>query len=331
MALQGSGTISLQDLADEFDNTAPYSLDEFYRGGAEVPEATENANVPTSGAISLGDFYGATKRIRVDYTVSSNTDAGIDLKAIADANGYSAGITDVYVTVNSGVYVGSPSSGESYAIVADNFASGDIIHITNNGYIVGAGGVGGIGGSAIGSQARDSSAQSYQHGTAGGRGIYTTVATNITNNGTIAGGGGGGGSGGCCQARYGDFTGCGASGGGGGAGYQPALGGAGSNGANVGLPDGNYLAPDGGDATITTGGSGGVARTASGSQVGGVSGASGAGGNWGQAGANGSSSTVTYYDWWAQDGGTGGAAGHYLVGNSNVTWVATGTRLGQVA
>ena len=153
MALQGSGTITLKNVADEFENTAPYSMSEFYRGGAEVPDATENTNVPTSGAISLGDFYGATKRIRVDYTVSSNTDAGIGLKSIADANGYSAGITDVYLTINSGVYVDSPSDGESYAITADGFATGDIVNIENNGYILGAGGDGGDGGVCCATQA----------------------------------------------------------------------------------------------------------------------------------------------------------------------------------
>ena len=317
MALQGSGTITLKNVADEFENTAPYSMSEFYRGGAEVPDATENTNVPTSGAISLGDFYGATKRIRVDYTVSSNTDAGIDLKSIADANGYSAGITDVYLTINSGVYVGSPSDGESYAITADGFATGDIVNIENNGYILGAGGDGGDGGVCCATQA--------PAGNAGGRGIYTTIATNITNFGTIAGGGGGGGGGGCCKSHSGTLTGCGASGGGAGAGYAFGFGGAGTSGINgTGQNGGNggYIsAGDGGPLIIAIGGQ----------QSGSYSGAAGNGGGLGTAGSSGNTSYVNYYDWVAQDGGSGGAAGYYLVGNSNVTWVATGTRLGQVA
>lgn len=317
MALQGSGTITLKNVADEFDNTAPYSMSEFYRGGAEVPEATENANVPTSGAISLGDFYGATKRIPITLTISANTDAGIDLKAYADANGYSAGITDVYLTIDSGVYVGSPSDGESYAITADGFATGDIVNIENNGYILGAGGDGGNGGVCCASKAPS--------GNAGGRGIYTTIATNITNFGTIAGGGGGGGGGGACKSHSGTQTGCGASGGGAGAGYSFGTGGSGSVGiTGTGQNGGNggfISAGDGGPLTIAIGGQ----------QSGSYGGAAGDGGDLGTSGSSGNTSYVNYYDWVAQDGGDGGAAGYYLVGNSNVTWVATGTRLGQVA
>ena len=317
MALQGTGLITLEDVADEFDDAGPHSLSEFYRGGAEVPEATENANVPTSGEISLSDFYGATKRIRVDYTVSSNTNSGIDLKAIADANGYSAGITDVYLTINSGVYVGSPSDGSSYAITADGFATGDIVNIENNGYILGAGGNGASGGVCCASQAPS--------GNAGGRGIYTTIATNITNFGTIAGGGGGGGGGGCCKSHGGALTGCGASGGGSGAGYRLGSGGAGTSGIN-----GTGTA--GGGGGFTSAGSGGpITYAFGGQQSGSYSGAAGNGGGLGASGSSGQLSSVNYYDWFPQDGGDGGAAGYYLVGNSNVTWVATGTRLGQVS
>lgn len=318
MALQGSGTITLKNVADEFDNTAPYSMSEFYRGGAEVPEATENANVPTSGAISLGNFYGATKRIQYNLTLSSNTSSGLNLKTLAQAAGkYSAGITDITVTVNSGVYVGSPSDGTSYAITTSGLVSGDIVNIINNGYILGAGGKGANGGSCCASQAPS--------GNAGGRGIYASVATNITNFGTIAGGGGGGGGGGACKSHGGTLTGCGASGGGAGAGYAFGSGGVGTvgiNGTGQNGGNGGYIsAGDGGPLIYAIGGQ----------QSGSYSGAAGNGGGLGTAGSSGQVSFVNYYDWVAQDGGSGGAAGYYLVGNSNVTWVATGTRLGQVA
>ena len=59
MALQTSGAISLADLATEFGDTTPYSMSEFYRGGSLVPNSAANTSVPTSGAISLGNFYGA--------------------------------------------------------------------------------------------------------------------------------------------------------------------------------------------------------------------------------------------------------------------------------
>jgi hypothetical protein len=51
MALQTSGQITLQDIAYEFDDAAPHALTEFY-GAA--------SGVPTSGEITLADFYGAS-------------------------------------------------------------------------------------------------------------------------------------------------------------------------------------------------------------------------------------------------------------------------------
>ena len=59
MALQTSGTITIGDLRTEFGDTGSSSLSEFYRGGSLVPNTGTNAAVPTSGTISLSDFYGA--------------------------------------------------------------------------------------------------------------------------------------------------------------------------------------------------------------------------------------------------------------------------------
>ena len=58
MALQSSGTITIQDIADEFGGIAPHSLSEYYRNGVYV--GSNNTGVPTSGTISLSDFYGAS-------------------------------------------------------------------------------------------------------------------------------------------------------------------------------------------------------------------------------------------------------------------------------
>ena len=50
MALQSSGQISLANIAAEFGGAAPHSLSEYY--GKDT--------VPSSGEITIGDFYGAT-------------------------------------------------------------------------------------------------------------------------------------------------------------------------------------------------------------------------------------------------------------------------------
>jgi hypothetical protein len=60
MAVTGSAPISITDLVTEFGGSAPHSLTEYYRGGSLVPDTAANASVPTSGAISLTQFYGAS-------------------------------------------------------------------------------------------------------------------------------------------------------------------------------------------------------------------------------------------------------------------------------
>jgi hypothetical protein len=60
MTLQSSGPISLGDIGTEFNSPSPRSLSQFYRGGGKVPNTVGNAAVPTSGQISLSNFYGAS-------------------------------------------------------------------------------------------------------------------------------------------------------------------------------------------------------------------------------------------------------------------------------
>lgn len=62
MAMPSSGTITFAQLQTEFGGSNPISLSEYYRGGGLVPDIAANAAVPTSGAISLSNFYGAVNR-----------------------------------------------------------------------------------------------------------------------------------------------------------------------------------------------------------------------------------------------------------------------------
>lgn len=55
--LQTSGTISIEDISAEFGGGE--SLEDYYRNGSEVPTNSVNGSVPTSGTITLEDFYGA--------------------------------------------------------------------------------------------------------------------------------------------------------------------------------------------------------------------------------------------------------------------------------
>ena len=58
MALQSSGAIKLSEIQSEFGGSNPISLSEYYRNGSYT--TSNNTGVPTSGQISVSDFYGGT-------------------------------------------------------------------------------------------------------------------------------------------------------------------------------------------------------------------------------------------------------------------------------
>lgn len=71
-----TGTVTLADIQLEFGGTDPISLDEYYRGGAYVPDGTGTSSIPTSGAISLQNFRGASKTATVTYAIIGGGGAG---------------------------------------------------------------------------------------------------------------------------------------------------------------------------------------------------------------------------------------------------------------
>lgn len=88
------------------------------------------------------------------------------------------------ITIASGVVIGS-SDASGYAFnTGGDFPSGRTLTITNNGSILGKGGIGG-----------DYSTTSPGNGQDGGGAMNFTVDATVTNNGLIGGGGGGGGGG----------------------------------------------------------------------------------------------------------------------------------------
>lgn len=71
MTLQTSGTISINDLKAEFGSTSN-RLRDYYRGGSIVPNSPVNSGVPTSGTISLFDFYGAQALEPLSYSLDGD-------------------------------------------------------------------------------------------------------------------------------------------------------------------------------------------------------------------------------------------------------------------
>jgi len=73
MALPISGAISFTDIQTEFGGTNPIGLNEYYRGGGLVPNTPANTSIPTTGAISLSDFYGGSVLTISTHTVTIGT------------------------------------------------------------------------------------------------------------------------------------------------------------------------------------------------------------------------------------------------------------------
>ena len=327
MALPSSGTISISQIASEFSDTAPHSMSEFYRGGGKVPNSPTNTSIPTSGQIAVGNFYGAQNRVGLPLTISGNTQ-NYDLWSNVSGNpGYSAGSTDITLTINPGVFVGSTSTG-SYALsIPGSFTSGDTVTVVNNGTVIGMAGNGGIGGG------NPPWPENASGGSNGGNAVYVNFATTITNNGTLAGGGGGGGGGGRGAGtkprppKQGGPTVViyGGGGGGGGAGYNAGSGATGGQNTTANGAPGSSGSP--------TGGGGGGAGTTDNPSYGGPGGPGGSGGGQGANGNSGSPGNggPGFAPDFIRGGAGGGTRGYYLVGNPYVTYPATGTRLGQVS
>lgn len=341
MPIKSSGDVGIQnDIVAEFGGTAPHQITEYYRGGALVNDVANNAAINTSGEISIGDFYGAGNIVVINLTLASNTN-NYDVYAAASSNpAYIAGASEINVTVNPGVTVGSTSTGTYAMQVPSSFNPADQVSITNNGVIVGKGGNGGTCGT---NPNNDSVNGNGTTGGGGGHALYINRPVTITNNGTIAGAGGGGGGSGSADVAIGQdpksgiqLVPYGGNGGGGGAGVNAGSGGAGGPAQpKPGFPQvRNGFAGSAG--TATTGGAGGPRQVSPFTNF--VS-RTGKGGNGGARGAAGQTGEVPYqgpgpsgnYTMPKGNPAPGGARGRYITGNSFATWATNGTRLGGVS
>ena len=322
MTLPLSGPISFNAINVELrqPGTANASLNQAsYRALAGVP----------SGTISLSNFYGKQYRVSISSTFSVSTpNASLNVAAIG---GYIAGISDITVNVDPGVYLYSTGTGTP-GLTLSGGASGDTLTLVNNGFIMGMGGVGGTNGAVAGG----SGGIALQLG-------YPTTVNNTNGAAYIGGGGGGGysfgnagrggggGAGGGAGGRASQSNTPGGAGGGIGASGVNGGGGVSTNGVGGGAGGGgggrtsvigprsvvtNYYGSGAGGGRIFPGAGG----------AGGVSGG-GAGGSANAAGGVGNSDNGGGGGGWGAAGGGGGSSGGravYLNGQT-VTWTSGDT------
>jgi len=173
MTLPSSGTITIAQIAAEFGGDAPHSLSEYYRGGGLVP--TNNTNVPTSGTITLSDFYGAVNQV----SVTASSASSVNLQTLfnnAASGSWTSTVPKIY-TVGASVVLG---------ITTVPASMGGTLTINHSGDIQGTGGAGGT-------------FSGTKTGSAGGTAMTvqsTGVTINMLSGSTLSGGGGGGGAGG---------------------------------------------------------------------------------------------------------------------------------------
>lgn len=310
MPLPSSGAISLSQVNTELgvSATATRSLND---------TTTRNLFGVASGAISMSQGYGKANQFA--FTISSNQ-TNANLRTLAVNAGWNQS-SKVVATIAAGVYISSNSTGTPALTVNGSFPGG--VALVNNGFIVGMGGAGGSGPtSGPGLQVGAGTA-----GAGGGLALSVSSAISVTNNGTVAGGGGGGG-GGRSSAYTGEYsfqTNFG--GGGGGGGRTGAVNSSGGAGGVASVSYGSARSgAAGGVGTLSSAGSGG--NGGYGLREGGFRGGGGTGGTWGAAGSTGDSARFSDPSAGPYSGGSAGGA---VSGNSNITWVATGTRLGAIA
>lgn len=313
MAIPASGTLTLQQIATEFGGTQPISLNQYYRGGSLVPNIPANIAVPTSGLITMGNFYGTTHAFVFTPTIASNT-ANYNLGTAATAAGWDGVLPIIStITINSGIYVYSSTTATA-AFIVPTLPAGSTVLVNNSGAISGMGGAGGIGGDYNFSGCYGTAGAS---GADGGPAIQIAYNTTINNYGTVAGGGGGGGGGGSTSfGSPGGAVSAGGGGGGGGACFVNSGGGARGCYRYYSLwPD----APgtDGGTGTWSGGGGGGAAGMNNGN-YGGTGGSGGFLGTAGNAGGGGN-----------QGSGAAGAAGRAVYATAGtITFATLGTVYG---
>ena len=172
--------LAISEIVTEFGDSAggSDSMSEYYRGGANVDDQSSNNNIPTSGAIDIGDFYGTGNAVIVAASAGTNIDVA---PLFGSPDTFTNAVAKI-LTVAAPIAI----NGNNVALTVPANMAGTL-DIQNAGTITGSRGNGGNAGAAAGAG-----------GTGGDGGAAISVLSNgvsLNNSGTVQGGGGGGGGG----------------------------------------------------------------------------------------------------------------------------------------
>jgi YD repeat-containing protein len=275
-----SGTLTFTSAGSSTQSVSVPTTDDAAYEGAET--FVLNLSAPSSGA-ALGSPSSATATINDNdspppVTINLTSGASINLRTVANSNGYTGSSTANYqFVVGSGVTI-TGYSGSGIGIDTGSWPSGVTLSLQVNasGIVRGGGGTGGNGGGWNGT-----STVGATNGGAGGDAIRCSVPIAITVNsgGTVQAGGGGGGGGG-----YVTFTG------------PPGGGVVGGGGGGGGAPNGG-------------GGSGGTGKSGGGNGTAGATGTTSGGGAGGTSGGGQGGNGGTYATAGSPGSGQGGVGG----------------------
>lgn len=132
MTLPTSGALSLNDIKGEFGGPTSPSLGDYYAGGTYVPAGTSGTNgaVPSSGAISIGSFYGTSTPV-VSITNQTSYSSVVKPGTITDgyqlnSNGtaYDGENGTAYIVEDWVTPTGAASAYECYVTVTSGSLSG---------------------------------------------------------------------------------------------------------------------------------------------------------------------------------------------------------------
>lgn len=118
MAISATGSVSLQDVEDEFGGTGAVALSEYYRSNTYGTVSGNNTAVPQSGQIKLSQFRGTEKKRYVTYYLCGAGGGGGYGVDNGGASGEAPDGGDSTITINGSTFTALGGDGGGHGEVS---------------------------------------------------------------------------------------------------------------------------------------------------------------------------------------------------------------------